>query len=228
MLHPRGSSTRPGLLPVPNQPHKPSSLSELRLSDCGIEAIPHWFGDPDRCAFTSTLTSLLLPRNNLGSPTAFPPHFGSFACLETLFLSECMLDAVPPAVTRLVSLRKLQLKKNSISRLPPGLSALQNLDTIQLAGNLLSTFPHCLTTLPRLRTVFLHNNDLVYVTGDVTKLTSLTSLNLKGNPALRDVSAAFYSGLSLSELMKLLPLLTRAERVSQYFAVMEVLYYGRS
>ena len=149
-----------------------NALTELRLFDNQLTALPDSFGD------LSALTYLMLGFNHL---TALPNSFVRLTALTRLSLGNNQLTSLPDSFVDLRALTELWLQKNQLTSLPHSFGDLRALTVLSLHQNQLSTLPNSFGNLSALTELNLGKNQLSSLPGSFGRLTALTALWLVGN-----------------------------------------------
>ena len=157
---------------------------------------------PREMGWMANLTHLEL-NNNALSEAALPAEFFELRGLTHVELCRNAFTRVPDGFGRLDNLSYLDLSQNRIAGDSGALAGLRRLDTVMLGDNALSALPcvpASVTTLalggnrigsvpagiekllPAVVHLDLSNNDLTSVPPEMGRMTTLSSLNINGNP----------------------------------------------
>jgi Leucine-rich repeat (LRR) protein len=92
--------------------------------------------------------------------------------LETLLLTDNVLDTLPEAVADLAFLKYLDLSGNVLRALPFTLAAMQTLDTLDVSGNVIESMPETITQMRASTKVLLAGNRLCELDASLTAWAS--------------------------------------------------------
>ncbi|KAM0022692.1 putative protein kinase RLK-Pelle-LRR-VI-1 family [Helianthus debilis subsp. tardiflorus] len=130
----------------------------------------------------STLRVLSLVSLGIWGP--LPDKIHRLSSLEVLDISSnFMFGSIPDGISRLIKLHTLTLDENFFNEsVPNWFDPLSNLTILSLKNNRLKgEFPSSITKLPMLTDVSLSHNNLTGELPDLTTLSSLNLLDLRGN-----------------------------------------------
>ncbi|XP_053191971.1 leucine-rich repeat-containing protein 57 [Scomber japonicus] len=163
--------TGKGLLEIPEELLRLSSLRTVDLSENKIEVLPVSIQN------FLQLKTLILNQNRLSS---VPPEIGSLKKLETLSLNQNRIQQLPPSLNQLRALRTLRLSGNRISEFPSGLGALRHLDLLDLSRNQIQTVPPDVSELQAIE-INLNQNQISVLAAEVSRCPRLKVLRLEEN-----------------------------------------------
>lgn len=157
----------------------PEDTYKLILSRRCLTAFP-------KCLFKLTYVNMLdLSCNQLNK---LPDNFGSLASLTRLDLRSNKLQSLPQSIGKLSRLTYLNVSNNFLTSegLPPSLGSLTSLKTLNLGLNKLDSLPPTLEALQGLEELKMFYNKFVILPEFLKGLSSLTKVDFKGNPLLKD------------------------------------------
>lgn len=110
-----------------------------------------------------------------GNPLTSFPDMQYMEGLTYLWLVDCQLKEIPPAVATIPHLIRLDLSRNQISSIPPGLG-FPSLTDIDLHGNKFTVFPDALLGYKTLQYIVLRENSLKSLPDALGKMPNLARL----------------------------------------------------
>uniref|UniRef100_H3DN11 Disease resistance R13L4/SHOC-2-like LRR domain-containing protein n=1 Tax=Tetraodon nigroviridis TaxID=99883 RepID=H3DN11_TETNG len=113
-----------------------------------------------------------------------PDNIGNLKSLTRLDLRSNKLQALPQSIGNLSQLTYLNASNNFLTAegLPPSIGSLTNLKTLNLGLNKLNSLPPTFAGLHALQVLKLFYNHFVVLPEFLKGLSSLTKLDIKGNP----------------------------------------------
>ncbi len=143
------------------------SITELRLSNCGLTEIP---------AFISKLHALEILNLNRNKITEIPKFVTKLNMLQTLDLNHNLIEEIPEDIGSMTSLRFLSLNHNKISKIPESILKLKSLQRLGLRDNLIDDIPNFIGKL-QLINIDLTNNIIVKFPNNTSnKLRNMISI----------------------------------------------------
>uniref|UniRef100_A0A8C3AWM2 Leucine rich repeat containing 28 n=1 Tax=Cyclopterus lumpus TaxID=8103 RepID=A0A8C3AWM2_CYCLU len=124
------------------------------------------------------LIELYLHSNNI---VIIPEAIGNLARLQSLDLSNNVLQFLCPEIGRLRSLRHLRLSNNHLKCLPPEIGDLQDLETLDVSMNQLISLPDRLHRCASLQNLTADHNLLGHVPRQLCCLHRLNQLSMAAN-----------------------------------------------
>ncbi|XP_056269401.1 leucine-rich repeat-containing protein 28 [Pseudoliparis swirei] len=124
------------------------------------------------------LIELYLHSNNI---VIIPEAIGNLARLQSLDLSNNVLQFLCPEIGRLRSLRHLRLSNNLLKCLPPEIGDLQDLETLDVSMNQLISLPDRLHRCTSLQNLTADHNLLGHVPRQLCWLPRLNQLSMAAN-----------------------------------------------
>jgi Leucine-rich repeat (LRR) protein len=161
---------------LPNSFVNLGKLTKLWLNNNQLQSLPDSFGNLGK------LTELWLSHSQLKS---LPDSFGNLANLTDLALSNNQLKSLPDSFGNLGNLTILLLSYNNLQSLPDSFGNLEKLTSLWLSHNQLKSLPTSIKECRNLRTLDVSSNQLTCLAPELINLP-LKSLNIVGNPALKD------------------------------------------
>lgn len=173
-----------------------TTLNFLSISETCLEALPdsvsglqnlstlvlhsnHFQRLTTSIAKLSKLKNLDISRNQLEE---FPEEVSELSALYSLNLSFNKLTSFPSLVSN-TWLTILDLSNNSLDEFPSICSEkLCHLSEVRLASNNILEIPHNINLLPVLKLLDVSQNKIKEVPGELSDISKLKELNLKGNP----------------------------------------------
>ena len=125
------------------------------------------------------IETLFLPQHPL---QALPPEIGCLVNLRNLCLDECPLQTLPSQISALTNLQDLHLSGCLIRALPAEISALTNLQDLRLSRCRLQVLPAGISALVHLRILHLDGCPLQALPPEIGGLVKLQDLYLTGCP----------------------------------------------
>ncbi|XP_064599664.1 malignant fibrous histiocytoma-amplified sequence 1 homolog isoform X2 [Liolophura sinensis] len=126
------------------------NLRKLDLSKNGIKCMHQkdFSGLPAELGQLKNLRELYISECNL---PFVPPAIWALQSLTVLDLSRNKINVLLPEIGSLTSLKKLNLQQTSITCLPSEIAYCQDLEELLLYGNVMDSLPETLADMPRLR-----------------------------------------------------------------------------
>jgi GTPase SAR1 family protein len=113
--------------------------------------------------------------------TELPESLGQLTFLQSLQISDNLLEMLPESLGQLWRLRLLDVSRNQLTALPESLGQLEELQSLILTRNQLTVLPESLGQLAHLESLDLGNNKLTMLPESLGQLTQLQHLNLSSN-----------------------------------------------
>ena len=154
--------------------------------------------DPSWLENIKWVEKLFLASNVL---TSLPSNMHLLYKLSVLDLTRNQLKSVPAHLLQLPRLRELRLSENKIVELPNKCEWSPSLKALNLSDNLLGTLPRNMAKA-KLAILHLARNKLYEVPSCISKITTLRSLDMSGNPALTKLPLEL-ERLTTNEMLKL-------------------------
>ncbi len=200
------------------------SLKKIDFALNDIRTLPSSFSN------LKQLQWLNLSQNNQLNLSQIFQVFAGNTALESLNLSECLIESVPVELGTLKALKTLRLKGNRIKELPASIGSLTLLDTLDVGGlelgsrsNALTALPPTFTNLKQLRYLNLFSNQLSSLPLGFGTLQNLTYLNLSLNSFstlpkdvcdLKNLRVLFFANNNIGSLPENIGNLTQLEALS--------------
>ncbi|MCK6558444.1 leucine-rich repeat domain-containing protein [candidate division KSB1 bacterium] len=163
-----------------------SKITELTLWYMGLTELPESIGQLRQLKF------LYLSHNQLA---ALPESLEHLMQLQDLNLSDNYLTVLPKLLLQLTQLESLSLSYNKLMVLPEKLGNLSQLQSLDISNNQITALPESLGELKKLQSLNIYRNQLKTLPESLVGLTKLYWLDLRGNPLIPELAAAYKQGL---------------------------------